>query len=142
MFVDNHVGGTYYPAGSTLMLPGKLEKAIEAHGGTMLMRREVEGILFEGGRPCGVRCVGGEEFHAATVVHAGTVWDLYRRLLPPGKASRREQRWVESLVPTAASAVVYLLVRAEVVPTDAFAGGDVRAAPGPFGRRRGSRPMP
>ena len=120
MFVDNHVGGTYYPAGSTLMLPGKLEKAIEAHGGTMLMRREVEGILFEGGRPCGVRCVGGEEFHAATVVHAGTVWDLYRRLLPPGKASRREQRWVESLVPTAASAVVYLLVRAEVVPTDAL----------------------
>ena len=120
MVVDNHVGGTYYPAGSTLMLPGKLEKAIEAHGGTMLMRREVEGILFEGGRPCGVRCVGGEEFHAATVVHAGTVWDLYRRLLPPGKASRREQRWVESLVPTAASAVVYLLVRAEVVPTDAL----------------------
>lgn len=121
MFVDNHVGGTYYPAGSTLMLPGKLEKAIEAHGGTMLMRREVEGILFEGGRPCGVRCVGGEEFHAATVVHAGTVWDLVPAgCCRPGKASRREQRWVESLVPTAASAVVYLLVRAEVVPTDAL----------------------
>ena len=120
MFVDNHVGGTYYPAGSTLMVPGKLEKAIEAHGGTMLMRREVEGILFEGRRPCGVRCAGGEEFHATNVVHAGTVWDLYRRLLPPGKASRREQRWVEGLVPTAASAVVYLLVRAEVVPADAL----------------------
>lgn len=24
MFVDNHVGGSYYPAGSTLFLPGKL----------------------------------------------------------------------------------------------------------------------
>ena len=29
MFVDNHVGGSWYPAGSTLFLPGKLEKAIE-----------------------------------------------------------------------------------------------------------------
>ena len=28
MFVDNHTGGSWYPAGSTLFLPGKLEKAI------------------------------------------------------------------------------------------------------------------
>jgi prolycopene isomerase len=32
MFVDNHVGGSYYPAGSTLFLPGKLEKVIEENG--------------------------------------------------------------------------------------------------------------
>jgi len=32
MFVDNHVGGSYYPAGSTLFLPGKLEKSIEENG--------------------------------------------------------------------------------------------------------------
>ena len=27
MFVDNHLGGSYYPAGSSLFLPGKLEKS-------------------------------------------------------------------------------------------------------------------
>lgn len=35
VFVDNHVGGSYYPAGSTLFLPEKLEKVIEEHGGDM-----------------------------------------------------------------------------------------------------------
>ena len=120
MFVDNHVGGTYYPAGSTLMLPGKLEKAIEEHGGTMLMRREAVRILFDGERPCGVGCADGEAFFAPNVVCAGTVWDLYRRLLPAEKVRRAESLRVEALVPTAASAVVYLLVRADVVPADAL----------------------
>ena len=36
MFVDNHVGGSYYPAGSTVFLPGKLEKVIEENGGEMM----------------------------------------------------------------------------------------------------------
>ena len=92
MFVDNHVGGTYYPAGSTLMLPGKLEKAIEEHGGTMLMRREAVRILFDGERPCGVGCADGEAFFAPNVVCAGTVWDLYRRLLPAGEGAPRAEQ--------------------------------------------------
>ena len=58
MFVDNHVGGSYYPAGSTLFLPGMLEKAIEEHGGDMRYNSEVVSILFEGGKPCGVLLAG------------------------------------------------------------------------------------
>jgi len=54
MFVDNHIGGSYYPAGSTLFLPGKLEKVIEAHGGEMLLEKEVVKILFDDGHPVGV----------------------------------------------------------------------------------------
>ncbi len=41
MFVDNHVGGSYYPAGSTLHLTGALEKVIEQHGSTMIAEHEV-----------------------------------------------------------------------------------------------------
>ena len=41
MFVDNHVGGSYYPAGSTLFLPGKLEKVIEENSGDMILEKEV-----------------------------------------------------------------------------------------------------
>ena len=36
MFVDNHFGGSYYPAGSTLNLVGKLEKVIEENNGQIL----------------------------------------------------------------------------------------------------------
>ena len=58
MFVDNHVGGSYYPAGSTLFLPGKLEKVIEEHGGDMILQSEVTRILFEGGKPAGRQAFG------------------------------------------------------------------------------------
>ena len=37
MFVDNHVGGSWYTAGSTLFFPGKPEKVIEENGGDMLL---------------------------------------------------------------------------------------------------------
>ena len=53
MFVDNHIGGSYYPAGSTLFVTGKLEKVIEEHGGAMIMEREVKSILFSDGKPNG-----------------------------------------------------------------------------------------
>jgi len=54
MFVDNHVGGSYYPAGSTLFLPGKMEKVIEENGGDMMYQSEVTGIIFDQSRAIGV----------------------------------------------------------------------------------------
>ena len=59
MFVDNHVGGSYYPAGSTLFLVGKLEKVIEEHGGDMLLQQEAVSIFFENGKPAGVKLADG-----------------------------------------------------------------------------------
>lgn len=47
MFVDNHFGGSYYPAGSTLNMIGKLEKVIEEHNGEMIYNREVDKILVK-----------------------------------------------------------------------------------------------
>ena len=47
MFVDNHFGGSYYPAGSTLNLIGKLEKVIEENNGEMIYNKKVEKILIE-----------------------------------------------------------------------------------------------
>ncbi len=53
MFVDNHVGGSFYPAGSTLFLPGKLEKVIEENAANA-DGREAVSILFEQNRPAAV----------------------------------------------------------------------------------------
>lgn len=116
MFVDNHVGGSYYPAGSTLFLPGLLEKSIEAHGGDMLYEREVEGILFEGGRACGVALRGGERIDARDVVFAGNVYDLYARLVPASVSTARRRAWASALEPSYPSVVLYATVDAACIP--------------------------
>lgn len=118
MFVDNHVGGSYYPAGSTLFLPGKLEKVIEENGGDMLLEAEAVSILFEGGRPSGVRLADGRELRAKDIIYSGTVWNLYDKLLDPAWTTAEERAWARSLVPTWPSVVLYSVVDRRVIPED------------------------
>jgi prolycopene isomerase len=118
MFVDNHIGGSYYPAGSTLFLPGKLEKVIEENGGDMLLEREVVEILFTDGRPTGVRLASGEEILASALVYSGTVWDLYGRLVGEAHTSAKIRRWARDQVPTYPSSVLYAQVDKGVIPAD------------------------
>jgi prolycopene isomerase len=83
MFVDNHIGGSYYPAGSTLFLPGKLEKVIEENGGEMVLEAEVVAIYFSNGRPSGVTLADGRTLTADQIIYSGTVWNLYGKLIDP-----------------------------------------------------------
>ena len=64
MFVENHIGGTYYPAGSPMMLAAKLEKALEKYGGSIRYGQTVGRILVDGdagsrGRVAGVELESG-----------------------------------------------------------------------------------
>ena len=95
LFVDNHIGGSWYPVGSTLFLPGKLEKAIEEHGGDMYLGREATQILFADGKPCGVRLDDGTELLAGDVVYSGTVWNLYDKLLDPAFTTPERRAWAK-----------------------------------------------
>lgn len=117
MFVDNHVGGTYYPAGSSLFLPGKLEKVIEENGGDVMMRSEAVSIAFEGGRPVGAALRDGRQIRADNIIYSGNVWALYGDLLPQPQVTPKQAKWAKGLVPTNPSAVVYLEVDAGVIPT-------------------------
>jgi prolycopene isomerase len=116
MFVDNHVGGSYYPAGSTLFLPGRLEKVIEENGGDMLMKKEAVKILFESGRPAGAVFADGDTIHADEVIYSGTVWNLYGKLLDPADTTPARRAWAASQVPTYPSVVLYAHVDARVIP--------------------------
>ena len=116
MFVDNHVGGSYYPAGSTLFLPGKLEKAIEENGGDMLLGREAREILFENGRPAGVRLENGQTLRAGEIIYSGTVWNLYGKLLSAAQTRERCRMWAAKQVPTYPSVVLYAVVDRAVIP--------------------------
>jgi prolycopene isomerase len=116
MFVDNHVGGSYYPAGSTLFLPGRLEKVIEENGGDMLMKKEAVRILFENGRPAGAVFADGDTVYADDIIYSGTVWNLYGKLLDPAETTPERRAWAAGQVPTYPSVVLYAHVDARVIP--------------------------
>ena len=116
MFEDNHVGGSYYPAGSTIFLPGKLEKSIEEHGGEMLYGIEAVRIVFKDGKPSGVLTNTGEEIGASHLVYSGTVWNLYGRLIDSVHATPERVAWASAQKPTYPSVVLYALVDRAAIP--------------------------
>lgn len=119
MFVDNHVGGSYYPAGSTLFLTGKLEKVIEENGGDIHYGSAVKEILFEQGKAVGVCTADGTVYHAADVIYSGTVWNLYGSLIPARQTTEKRRHWAEAQQPTYPSVVLYALVDRIAIPADA-----------------------
>lgn len=118
MFVNNHVGGSYYPAGSTLFLPGKLEKVIEANGGDMLLQTEVLSLIFKDGKPAGVKLDDGRELFAPDIIYSGTVWNLYGKLIDPVHTTAQRRQWAKQQVPTYPSVVLYAVVDRSAIPED------------------------
>lgn len=120
MFVDNHIGGSYYPAGSTHFLPGKLEKVIEEHGGEMLLNRTVTKLEIQDDKVTGVMTDKGEVLNAKDVIYSGTVWKLYDGLIDPKDSTKEKRQWAADMVPTYPSVVLYTVVDREVIPADTF----------------------
>ena len=118
MFVDNHVGGSYYPAGSTLFLPGKLEKVIEENGGDMLPGREAVSLVFENGQPAGVTLDDGRTLTASNFIYSGTVWNLYGKLIDQKDSSPARRAWAKAQAPTYPSVVLYAVVDRNIIPED------------------------
>jgi prolycopene isomerase len=119
MFMDNHFGGVYYPVGSSQQLPGKLEKAIEKFGGSMHYYHNVKQILFDGEKVCGLlaETPGGElKYETDAVVYAGTVWDLYGKLIPEEVSDHTTREWAKNIIPTYPSIVLHCLVDESVIP--------------------------
>lgn len=118
MFVDNHVGGSYYPAGSTLFLPGKLEKVIEENGGDIILEKEVLSLIFKDGKPAGVKLDDGRELYAPDIIYSGTVWNLYGKLIDPEYSTKQKKEWALNQIPTYPSVVLYTVVDRSCIPRD------------------------
>ena len=110
MFVNNHVGGSYFPAGSTLFLPGKLEKIIEENGGDMLLEKEVVSVIYKDTKLASVKLDDGSELYAKDIIYSGTVWNLYGKLIDPAPCTLQERQWAQKQVPTYPSVVLYIVV--------------------------------
>ncbi|WP_291706982.1 FAD-dependent oxidoreductase [Clostridium sp.] len=115
MFVDNHFGGSYYPAGSTLNLVGKLEKVIEEHKGEIIYNREVEKIIVENNTATKVQIDNGELLSAKYIINSGNVWNLYNKLLKYDTTIEIKSL-VNNLEPSYPSVVIFALVKKEVIP--------------------------
>jgi prolycopene isomerase len=120
MFLDNHIGGVYYPAGGAQMLPNKIEKAFERYGGQVLYHTLVDEILIDGEQAYGVRLQNGTEFIAARVVANATVWNLYGKLVRPEHIKSERLSWVRSLIPTYPSMTLYMVVDQAALPADIY----------------------
>ena len=118
MFLDNHIGGVYYPAGGAQMLPNKIEKAFERLGGQVLYHTLVDEILIRDGQAYGVRLANGVEIHAERVVANATVWNLYGKLVRPEHIPPERLAWAQGLVPTFPSMTLYLVVDRAALPAD------------------------
>lgn len=117
MFIDNHEGGSFYPAGSTLFLPGKLEKVIEENAGDMYYESTVTKILFHDNIPNGVLLENGRCLYGKNILYSGTVWNLYDKLLSDQTLTEKEKKWAAQ-IPTYPSVVLYSLVKSAVIPQD------------------------
>ena len=119
MFVDNHVGGSYYPAGSTLFLAGKLEKAIEENGGVIHYNSTAKQILLKRNKAVGAYAEDGTLYQAEDVIYSGTVWNLYGSLIPAQQSTKKRRHWAQTQQPTYPSVVLYALVDRFAIPADA-----------------------
>lgn len=120
MFLDNHIGGVYYPAGGAQMLPNTIEKAFERDGGHALYRHRVDEILIRAGRAYGVRLSNGVEILADRVIANTTVWNLYGKLVRPEHIPPERLAWAQSLIPTFPSMTLYIVVDRAALPEGVF----------------------
>jgi prolycopene isomerase len=120
MFLDNHIGGVYYPAGGAQMLPNKIEKAFERYGGQTLYRHYVDEIIIRDEKACAVRLEDGTEIPAERVIADATVWNIYGKLVRPEHIKPERLEWARSLVPTYPSMTLYLVVDKQAVPPKAI----------------------
>ncbi len=121
MFIDNHIGGSYYPAGSTLFLPGKLEKVIEENNGDMYLETEVKSIIFTNNKPSGVLLDNGKVIEGNHIVYSGTVWNLYDKLIDKKYTTEKRRNWAKKQIPTYPSVIIYTIVSKNVIPEDTAA---------------------
>lgn len=118
MFVENHRSGSYYIHGSSQVYVGRLEKAIEKHGGSLQYGCEVVGLEPDARRIRAARLADGTRIEADYFVYSGTVWNLYQKLLPNDAVPQAHVRKMAAMVPTPSSIVLYATVAKEAFPHD------------------------
>jgi len=133
MFVDNHAGGSYYPASSPMALAARLESAIEKRGGVIRYRDRVVALEraqaeeSSGARMAGaagtrpqVRLASGERLRADAVLFAGAVKQVATGLDADNVLPQRWKTSIAKMEDSWPSFVVYGTVDRAALPESAM----------------------
>lgn len=85
----------------------------------MLYHHKVKRLLFDGEKVSGLLVETPEEvikYESDAVIYAGTVWDLYRKLIPEEVSDHRTREWAKNIIPTYPSEVLHCLVDEAAIP--------------------------
>lgn len=88
--VEHYLAGASYPVGGAKRLAETIRPRIEAAGGEILLRAEVEEITVENGAAVGVRLRDGRVFRAPVIISGIGAPATFRNLLPPEVKLPRE----------------------------------------------------
>ncbi len=81
--VGHFMEGGFFPIGGAGAIAEALAPTIEAAGGAIYVSAEVESILIEDGRACGVRMADGRELRAPIVISNAGVGNTFGKLVAP-----------------------------------------------------------
>jgi len=59
---------------------------------------------------------GEVKYETDAIVYAGTVWDLYGKLIPDENSDHETREWAKNIIPTYPSIVLHCLVDEDVIP--------------------------
>jgi phytoene dehydrogenase-like protein len=86
---NHYLNGGYYPVGGSGTIASAVQKVVEAHGGEVLLNREVTEVLLDGGEAAGVRVrnlkakdQAMEEYFAPVVVSNAGAYNTYLKFVP------------------------------------------------------------
>lgn len=82
----HYFDGGNYPIGGSARIAETMIPGIEAAGGQVLVKADVQQILLEGGRAVGVRLEDGQEIRAPWVISDAGVGNTFLRMLPPSES--------------------------------------------------------
>jgi phytoene desaturase len=100
--------GAWYVRGGMYALPTALVRLAQELGVSIHTQTEVEQILIEQGRACGVRLKGGESMRCDAVIANADAVDTYRRLIESKARRIYTNRRIEKLEPSCSGFVMLL----------------------------------
>lgn len=109
LIAQHYFEGGYYPIGGASRIAETIVPVIEAAGGAVVTRAEVEQITVENGRAVGVTLADGATIRSSIVVSAVGVPATYNRLLPAKLlAAKGLDVFVERFRPSLAHVCLYV----------------------------------
>lgn len=109
LIVKHYLYGGYYPVGGASEMAATIIPQIQVAGGEVFTYAEVETILMDGQRACGVRMKDGTEIRSPVVISNAGVFNTFEKLLPESATEHAGyHRDLETVKPSMSHLCLYI----------------------------------